>query len=82
MNNKAKQQFHFFAVDAFGWATSDTWEKALKKRQKDSGTKTIYTCVYRVPVAEDAHYKIVDFKPVIEGIELVYLQHNKTKKES
>lgn len=64
---------HYYAATAFGWATGDTREQALRRIAGDIGGATIKRqkasvggvagTVCRVELPEAAHYTISDYLP-------------------
>ena len=76
------KQFHYFASHALGWATASTLDGAIEKLWHDrhtdvkawllnthkAGSPGLVFFVCRVPLSEDANYKIEWYAPVVEGI--------------
>lgn len=72
-------QFHYFATNPMGWATSDTRDSAIEKLLlkntdptwarnclKSGEPLVIFVC--RVPLEEKASYEIEWYVPVVEDI--------------
>ena len=61
------QQYHFAAVDCYGWACSESMENAIANRDEDSGQQKIMN-VYFVPLPDKgSEYQFAFFRPQVQG---------------
>lgn len=72
MANSVKNDHHYYASTAYGWATAGTRDEAIKKVIRDIGVSTlkrhkpnggVKAVVCRVDLPEAAHYTISDHLP-------------------
>ena len=61
---------HYFAVDAFGWATDEDLDTAVLKRIEDSG-RLVFLQVWEIPLPETAKYKIKMYAPMVVGAKMI-----------
>ena len=71
-----KQQFHFYASSCVNWTTNKDLLKCLtQQRRRDKDKSQGYTTkgcsVFKVPLPPNAKYKINNYVPVVEGLELI-----------
>ena len=71
---------HYFAVDAFGWATDEDMDTAILKRINDTG-KVCLIEVWEVPVSEKTHYKVNYYAPLVVGAKKIRTIEPKELKE-
>ena len=73
-----KQQHHYFATNAMGWATAETREEAQTKLMQDTDPTWVRNCLKsgnlltvfscKVPLPADASYKIDWYVPQVDGV--------------
>ena len=72
-------KYHWFVSSALHWTTDSNLIKALtRQRTADRykrGLKATQYCVYRVPLPQDAEYKIDGYKPLVDGAEWICTEY-------
>lgn len=83
--DRKPKEFHYFASSPLYWTTHKDLETCLRRqRLKDRNKKSDYSAfrcaVYKVPLPENSHYKINEYRPEVEGTELVAVINYEEKK--
>jgi len=76
----SEQQYHYFAGSCLHWEVGDKIHEIVARlKRKDRNKKAPYQAtmyaVFRVPLPLSTNYKVVDYQPDVEGLELVYKEN-------
>jgi len=67
---------HFFASCVFGWVVGETEDDVLESIRKVYAPEIkrvpFEVQVWSVPLPIEAHYKIDFYRPVVDGIEMIW----------
>ena len=61
---------HYFATSFVYWRVAETKAEVIEKMDKLDHLGDTYR-IYKVPLPLEAHYRIDNYRPVVEGVELV-----------